>query len=357
MKLLVLDLGASWRGGQIQTYLVARELARLGERVTVAARSGSPLAAAVGDASDAMALAPVRAGGEAHPSVLMDVARIARRVDPDAILAGDARGHGAAVWSGATRRRPLVVHRRVAFAPGRDWFSRRKYAAAKRFLAISESVARVLREAGVPAERVVVVPDGLPSEAFVLTAPSAAPPYRLAHVGTFDGRKGQQLVVAVVARLAARGWDVRATFLGEGAGRTEVEHLARRTGVDGRCEFPGLVADVPVRLAASHLLLMTSESEGGSLAILEAMAAGCPVLAHEVEGAAEYVRAAGSGGLVSGLDPEVWATAVAATLADPHRRRLWIEAGRVFASHRTVQRTATLVLEKGVRPLFGEKGA
>lgn len=343
MKLLILDLGPDWRGGQIQTFLLARELARAGDEVAVAARAGSPLAAAVAEmAPRGIALDPVRPGGEAHPGLLLDVARAARRRAPDLLYAQDARGHGAAVWSGAAGRTPLVVHRRVAFPPRRGLATRWKYAAARRFLAISETVARVLREAGVPDDRIRVVPDGLAPESFVHAPPPAAPPHRLAHVGAFDGRKGQEVAVRAVAALVARGWDARVSFLGDGPGRAAVEELARAIGVAGRCEFPGRVGDVGPRLAASHLLLVTSESEGGSLAVLEAMAAGCPALAHDVEGVGEYVRRAGSGGLVRGLDPESWADEAARTLGDPERLRAWIAAGRAFAEERAIERTAPI---------------
>jgi glycosyltransferase involved in cell wall biosynthesis len=343
----MLDLGAAWRGGQIQTFLLARELARAGEDVTVAARRGSPLALELErSAADELAVEAVRPGGEGHPGVLLDVARAAARRDPEVLYAGDARGHGAAVWSLAARRRPLVVHRRVAFPPGRDWFSRRKYAAADTLLAISESVARALREAGIPPDRIVVVPDGLAPEAFVEDAAPAAPPYRLVHVGMFDGKKGQEVAIDAVARLAALGWDVHAAFLGDGPGRDALERRASAAGVAERCAFPGIVADVAARLAASHLLLMTSSSEGGSLAVLEAMAAGCPVLAHDVEGAGEFVREAGSGGLVRGLDPESWADAIARTLRDTTATRSWILSGRRYAASRTIAATAALVLEE-----------
>jgi len=80
--------------------------------------------------------------------------------------------------------------------------------------------------------------------------------------------------------------------------------------------------------------------------VLEAMAAGCPVLSHDVEGAGEYVRQAGSGGLVRGVDPESWADAIARTLRDEAVIRSWIAAGRLYASSRTTAATASLVLRE-----------
>ncbi len=347
-----MDLGAQWRGGQIQSLLLARELAASGDAITVLARRGAPLLARLDEAG--LATISIRPGGEAHPGVLLEVARAARRFAPDVIYAGDARGHGVAVWSGAARARPLVVHRRVAFPPGGDPFSKRKYAAADRFLAISNAVAQILSRAGVPEGRIVVIPDGLPDSAFVRTDPPADRPFRLVHVGSFDGRKGQELAVETVATLVARGQDVRVAFLGDGDGREQVERLAQTRSVAERCAFEGLVDDVPARLAASHALLMTSSSEGGSLAIVEAMAAGCPVLCHDIEGAGELVREAGVGRLIQGLNPEAWADAIVELIATPQaQRQSMAEAGRAFAATRTIAATARLVrheLERVVTP-------
>jgi glycosyltransferase involved in cell wall biosynthesis len=218
-----------------------------------------------------------------------------------------------------------------------------KYAAADRFLAVSQAVKDSLLAAGIPESRVAIVPDGLPPEAYVVSPCPTAPPLRLVHVGAFDGRKGQSLVIEVLSRLVERGWDLSAVFLGDGPSRGEVEKAARAAGVSARCEFAGVVNDVPERLASSHLLLLPSDSEGAPLALVEAMAAGCPVLAHDVGGTAEVVRQGVAGRLVSSLDPEVWTTEVIRLLGDPKLRAGFVEEGRRAAAERTIQRTVILL--------------
>lgn len=353
MRVLALDLGAERRGGQRQTLLLAKELARRGHDVAVAARAGAPLAAdaarlAAEEGSGRVALAPIRPGSEASPGVLLDVARAARRFRPDVLLAEDARSHGAAVWARLTRHAPLVVHRRVVFPPKSHPLSRIKYAAAARYLAVSRAVSRSLFAAGVPRERIVEVPDGLPPEAFV--APGAVPcpeppPFRLVHVGAFDGRKGQRLVVELVARLAAAGDDVTALFLGDGPARPGVETFAKERRVSGRCDFAGAVdpSEVPRRLAASHLLLLPSDSEAAPLALVEAMAAGCPVLAREVGGAGEMVAGGMAGRLLPDLDADRWEATVRGLMRDAAGRARLVVEGRRVAAERTIARTAELV--------------
>ena len=350
VRILAVDLGRQWRGGQSQTLHVSRELDARGHDVTVGVTAGSALADRAVAAG--LEVVPLPAAAEVSPSLLVALVRETRRVRPDVGWAGDAKAHGAVVWSGAARRAPLVVHRRVVFLPGRQPLARVKYAVAARYLAVSEAAGAALRRYGVPAEKVRVVPDGLPPGAFVERPAAAAPPHRLVHAGAFDGRKGQAVVVEVLARLAGAGLDARATFLGDGPDRPRVEERARSLGVLGRCAFEGRVEDVGARLAASHLLLLPSESEAAPLVLLEAMAAGCAVLAHDTGGVAEMTRGGACGRLLSTLDAGAWADEARRLLADDGARATLIAAGREAVAGRTTERTATLVeaeLERAAR--------
>src|ERR1035441_9485897 len=296
------------RGGQRQTALVLAGLASRGHEGRLLARRGAPLAAAAPAAG--IATAEVPAGSEASPVLLLAVAREARSFRPEIVYAGDARGHGAAVFSRAAASAPLVVHRRVVFSPGRDLLSRLKYRAVSRYLAISRAVAESLERAGVPAAKVIVVPDGLPDEAFLENTAPTPPPVRLVHAGAFDGRKGQDVVVETLARLVAGGLDATALFLGDGPKRGAVEAQAAARGVAGRGVFAALV---------------------------EAMAAGCLAVGHDVGGASEMVQGGAAGTLVASLDAEAWEQAVLSLLHDPARRARLVTDGRTAARERTIE--------------------
>src|SRR5664280_387367 len=327
------------RGGQRQTELVLAGLASRGHEVRLLARRGAPLAAAARAAG--IDTAEVPAGSEASPVLLLAVAREARSFRPEIVYAGDARGHGAAVFSRTAASAPLVVHRRVVFSPGRDLLSRLKYRAASRYLAISRAVKESLELAGVPAAKVIVVPDGLPDEAFLESTAPTPPPFRLVHAGAFDGRKGQDVVGETLARRGAGGLDATALFLGDGPKRGAVEAQAAARGVAGRGVFAGHVEDVAARLAASHVLLLPSdsESERSALALVEAMAARCLAVGHDVGGASEMVQGGAAGTLVASLDAEAWEQAVLALLHDPGGRARLVTDGRAAARERTIART------------------
>jgi glycosyltransferase involved in cell wall biosynthesis len=205
-------------------------------------------------------------------------------------------------------------------------------------------VAEVLVENGIPEGRVRVVPDGLPPDAFVEKDMPAFPPYRLVHAGAFDGRKGQGLAVEVLAGLTGRGRDVTLTLLGEGPERAPIEALARKLGVANRCFFKGLVDNVAQEFASAHLLLLPSDSEGAPLVLAEAMAAGCPSVAHDIGGVRELLCDGRAGLLIPGLRTRDWEEAVASLLDSAIERTHLVDAGRRAASERTIETTAEILL-------------
>jgi glycosyltransferase involved in cell wall biosynthesis len=350
VRVLALDLGAAWRGGQTQTALVCAGLAARGHSVTLVARRDSALAREMqGARAGGVRLVEAPAAFEASPGLLRAVAAEARRGAPEVLWASDARGHGAAVWSRVSPRTPLVVHRRVSFPPGRGPLSRLKYSVPRHFLAVSEAVAASLRLVGIDGRRITVLPDGLPPQAFLDRPEPEAPPYRLVHVGAFDGLKGQGVAIAALERLVARGLNATLVFLGDGPRRAEAERDAAARGLAGRCVFAGRVRDVSERLAASHLLLLPSRSEGASMTLMEAMAAGCPVLVHDLPGPRELCRNGTAGALLPTLDPTAWAGEIARLLLDPGERACYAEGGRAAAAEWTIERTVERlesVLEK-----------
>jgi glycosyltransferase involved in cell wall biosynthesis len=342
VRILALDLGAGWRGGQTQTALICAGLAARGHAVTLVVRRHSALAHEMcGGTSGETRVVEAPARFEASPGLLRAVAAEARRLAPDVVWASDARGHGAAVWSGVSSRAPLVVHRRVTFPPGRGPLSKIKYRVPRRFVAVSQGVAASLRRAGIDDARITVLPDGLPPGAYVDRPAPEGPPHRLVHVGAFDGLKGQDVAIAALERLVARGLDVALLFLGDGPGRPQAERDAAGRGLAPRCVFAGEVRDVPERLAASHLLLLPSRSEGASMTLMEAMAAGCPVLVHDLPGPRELCRNGTAGALLPTLEPGAWAEEISRLLLHPPERACYTAGGRAAAAEWTIERTLT----------------
>lgn len=115
--------------------------------------------------------------------------------------------------------------------------------------------------------------------------------------------------------------------LGDGELRTELEALAERLGIDGRTHFLGWCTEVSRALADLDVVVLTSRNEGTPMSLIEAGAAGRPVVATDVGGVRRVVLDGRTGLLVPTADPGAVAAAVRSLLADPAMRaRLGAEA-------------------------------
>ena len=141
--------------------------------------------------------------------------------------------------------------------------------------------------------------------------------------------------------------DATFVFAGDGPLRIALEAEARRLGVAVRCVFLGQRSDVPALLAAADLFVLPSLYEGLPVSVLEAMAAGRPVVATAIGGTDEAVTSEETGLLVAPRDPAALASAIRRLQADPAlARRLAAAArGRVerdFSSEATARQVMAI---------------
>ena len=134
----------------------------------------------------------------------------------------------------------------------------------------------------------------------------------------------------LLAALTEPAWGQRPPVLllvGDGPERGALEARAQELGLGERARFLGERDDVPRLLAASDAFTLSSLSEGVSMALLEAMAAGLPVAATRVGGTPEVVLPGQTGLLVPPQDPQALAKALGGLLSDPELARRMGSAG------------------------------
>jgi glycosyltransferase involved in cell wall biosynthesis len=200
-------------------------------------------------------------------------------------------------------------------------------AEADRVVALCRWTRDLLVRNGVPGSRIVVSPHGLPPGArrpgpAGAGRPARAPgPVRLAYLGRLDPTKGVDLAVRAVRALPEA--PVRLDVYGveqDPGGRRYRAALARLAEGDGRIAFlaPVAHADVVGLLQGYDALVVPSRwLETGPLVVLEAFAAGTPVVGAALGGVAELVRHGEDGLLVDGDDPGAWRAALARLVDDP----------------------------------------
>ncbi|MBP7690446.1 MAG: glycosyltransferase family 4 protein [Anaerolineales bacterium] len=159
-----------------------------------------------------------------------------------------------------------------------------------------------------------------------LGIPAAAP--LIGAVGRLNTQKSPLDFVRMAVQVRAVRPETHFIWIGSGALESAARQLATEQGMAGQLHFAGQRSDVPALLAALDGFVLSSRWEGFSLSILEAMAAGLPVVATRVTGAAEAVVAGETGWLVPPANPDALAAAVLALLGDPARARQMGAAGR-----------------------------
>lgn len=136
--------------------------------------------------------------------------------------------------------------------------------------------------------------------------------------------------VAAAAEIASKRPDVGFVVVGDGLLRPEVEREVRKHGLERRFRLLGIQRQVPELLAGMDLFVLTSLWEGLPRAIVQAMAAGVPVVATGVDGSSEIVIDGETGRLVSARDPSAMAKAALASLDDPAGRASCVAAARTL---------------------------
>lgn len=177
---------------------------------------------------------------------------------------------------------------------------------------------------------------------------------RLLFVGRLDPVKGVVVLFDAVASLLAAGVAVHLTLVGDGPQRADLERRVRELGLDGSVAFAGYRNSVEVQqhLRETDVFVLPSFAEGVPVSLMEAMAAGLPVIATNVGGVTELVRDGRNGYVVAPGEPAAIAGAIDALAADPDRRRRFGDDGRAtvradFDSLTEARRLVTLFRDPG----------
>jgi glycosyltransferase involved in cell wall biosynthesis len=205
------------------------------------------------------------------------------------------------------------------------------YSRADAILAPSEAARSDLAQSfGVPAHRVIVNRNWVRCKP---TVGNTAKLFDLIYVGRVDPVKNLTLLVKIIGQVRGVLPTLRACVVGGGDDLDNVSRLAEQCGLDSTIAFPGFRRDVGEYLAASRVFCLTSHYEGLSIAALEAMAQGLPVITTAYPGAEELVQD-GLTGYICATEEEYVARAVRLLTSEEQRREMGERARlSVTASH------------------------
>ncbi len=266
------------------------------------------------------------------PRVVTALRRIAARLAPDLVVTHQVKSHLLLKLSRLWRQYPWVAFhhgytRTMARVRVYNRMNRLSLPYADRVITVCQAFAGELTKAGVRAERILVQHNSIRPEK---TAGTEEAETLRARLGVAQGER----VVLAVGRLsaekahadllsafrllpeAAPGVKVKLVIVGDGPERGRLEAAAESHGLSDSVLFIGQVGDVRPYYAAADVLALPSHTEGSPYVLLEAMAAGLPVVATEVGGVPEMVSDEESALLVPARDPRAMAAALARVLTD-----------------------------------------
>lgn len=209
------------------------------------------------------------------------------------------------------------------------WIAYRFLLLADKWQATSQRMATTLAGKGVPASRIVVLPNAVETSRFrnIKRAPQGAP--RFIFIGRLVRQKAlETLLDAFAATLPAHPG---ATLLVVGTGPLldELKAQASRLGLDASVTFTGHRNDIEVVLADANIGVLSSRIEGLSNTLLESMAAGLPMVASRISGNEDFVRTGENGWLFEPGDREGLARCLdAAASLSPAQRTAMGECAR-----------------------------
>ena len=355
LRIVHLDTGLDLRGGQRQLLQLARGLRARGHEQLIVCPDGSGLERQAREESFRVFALPAQDLGHSHGMMQLRQRLLA---EPAQILhAHDGRGQTLSWLASLALPVRRVASRRVTFLPGAVARHRFMYTrTCDAVIAVSHYVRGRLIDAGVPGNKVEVIPDGIEIPAELPTPAERArarvawrfgeEEFIIGHVGAFTPEKGQDVAVDAMRLLFQKLPVAFLLLVGRPPDgfRTEVEKGFSEA--PARTRFLGELEDLADFFSGIDLFIMPSRAEGLGSAALLAMARGRAVVASRVGGLPEIVEPERSGWLVEPGSPQDLAEAMLAAASNRGRLAQFgsyaRERARQFSNDIMIARTEAL---------------
>ena len=340
MHILHIETGRHLYGGALQVLFLLKGLAEAGCRNSLACPSGSAIASAAGACSQLYEV-PVR--GDLDATLMLRLRGIIAAGRPDLVHVHSRRGAdlwGAlATWS---RSVPALITRRVD-NPENPLVAQLKYRLYGRIITISEAIRQVLLSEGVPADKITCVPSAIDHRRYAtpcdrdwfLREFGLQPTDRtIGMIAQFIPRKGHRLLIEAAPEIIGRCPGARFLFFGKGPLLEDVRKMCDRNRIGDKMIFAGFRTDLERILPCLDLVAHPARMEGLGVSLLQAAAAGVPIVASRVGGIPEIVQDGVNGYLIDVGDRRAIMRRIIELLSDPEKARRFGSAGRMIVRSR-----------------------
>jgi len=331
LKILHVDPERNWGGGEAQVFGLLSYLAAKGHRNDLLTHPEGQLFAEVASLNVGRFPMVVR-----NDLDLRTVPGLRRRIDDgkyDIVHLHTKRAHALYLWLSRGRPRPkYIVTRRMDYPERNNWYTRCLYnRRVDGVVAISQNILDRLVDAGVERRKIRLIHSGIDPSRFVTPDMTDETCHDVVTVGclaVLEERKGIEFLLEAAGHLQSQGVRLKWLIGGNGTLRETLANKVRALGLGDSVTFLGFIARPEEFLRGIDIFVMPSLFEGLGVAVLEAMAAGKPVVASRVGGLAESVLEGQTGLLVAPRDGRALADAVAKLIADLPSARQMGQRGR-----------------------------
>lgn len=347
MKILHIGTEKSWRGGENQVRLLIEGLRERGVQSFAAYPNGSRAFERMKVVTDTLAL-PSRIGYD--PRSILRLIKYCREKKIDILNA-----HSSAAMSLALavkRKLPqlkLVVHRRVDIAIKHNFLTKNKYLNAKvdYYVAISNAIAGILIEYGIPQRKVVTVRSAVDerehqninrkqSRKNLIESAEGKIKTDTLVIGiaaALTQQKGHDVILRACAELCKKNIGFHCFIAGEGQYESFLKSLHAKLNLKNHVTFLGHIKNVNEFLAGLDVLMMPSTQEGLGTTLLDGAFAGCVLIGTRAGGIPEIIKHNETGILIDVGDYEALAEAIEKLGKDSNLREKYISKSLSYIRH------------------------
>ncbi|PLX65741.1 MAG: hypothetical protein C0602_13500 [Denitrovibrio sp.] len=297
MKILHIDTGREWRGGQRQVLFLHEGLLSSGiESIIVCNEKGELCKKGL------PGLIPVSFKGETDLSFLSELKAIIKHEKPDVVHTHDAHSLTPALFAKITSRNfRLINTRRVDFSINKGFLSRKKYSNSQVdcIVAISNAIKKILVDDGIKADNIPVIPSGVRfpkninySRVLELREKYGIndETYVIGNIANISDHKDHRTLINSFDKFCEVVDDAKLIIVGGGPMFDEIKNYSADFSCADSIIFTGHVEDVYEHISIFDVFCMSSKTEGLCTSIIDALFMGRPVAATRAGGIPELVK-------------------------------------------------------------------
>ncbi|MEQ9230022.1 MAG: glycosyltransferase family 4 protein [Cyclobacteriaceae bacterium] len=365
IRVLHLSSESTWRGGEQQIIYLVEETRKLGIDAIVGCKAGSEVENYCRE--NDLPYYSLAFKSAYDFSTAREINKIVEIEGIDLVQTHTSKSHTMSVIAGLIGLDvPQIMTRRVDFPVKDNWFSRFKYNYSKiaRIICISATIRRITEPDIKDKSKLVTIHSGVDRDRFLPFKDSqwlrenykiTSDTIIIGNTSAISDQKDYPTFVATAETILKQRDDVHFFIVGDGPDKERIVELIKKKGLEKKITLTGFKKNIKEILPSLDIFLFTSQTEGLGTSVLDAMAAGVPIVATAAGGVSEMVRNEENGFLVKVKDVKALAMNVTRLIDDPTLGEKFTQGAQQtvanFSKEKTAARTVDLYKE-----ILKEKG-